>query len=651
MSYIGTIQVEITDVNEAPFNVRMIHAISDKIPENVTVGTHLGELFADNPEGFKQQLTFEVLNWQDTFMITEGHGPGKVSYLTVKKELDYAYAATYNLTIKVTDNGSPPLSAQGMVVVNIKRTDPCASGSLDCGSEICQRVNKTQGNCGCLDGYTPKDGACVQIDDCKANCLYCADSKKACGTKTKCLPCDNNATCIDQLKSYKCVCLPGFSDERCETNIDDCARKPCQHGTCFDLVNNYRCECDEGYAGRNCDININECGNKECIKGDCTDLIGGFSCACSDGAWGLLCNRRESECPQNKCDNDVCVAPAYKDSSSFDKGGLEVLCARTGQVVTLSFAPSSVPDKKPQQDKWKYLLRKFITTMVAIPYYAVDLSEDKSNGGFYAPTDVVFYPFKTSKKKRDVSANAGETVLPLVLKVQAKLVPQDSFLRAVNKTCANIRPSSVYWVFCSASYARIKELGITAETGKSKKDESSGGFKILKGNNIYILIGGGAGLLLIIAFALMVRARKRTPKRRGTISDYITNIVTEGSGTYYDAMERHLAERCDSNIGSVNPMYGEGEDEVGHVSKMFENPLYGTSGLHDSDDDENVDINQAGVANPMYQAVSVHGRWAAEVLPSAESVDHDSDSSPRGTPPGGWAIEVIPKAKINDSDC
>lgn len=655
MSYTGRIQVEITDVNEAPSNVRMMHAIGEKIPENVTIGTHIGELHADNPEGFRQQLTFEVLNWQDTFTVTEGHGPGKVSYLTVKKELDFAFIASYNLTVKVTDNGIPPLSARGVVFIEIQRTDPCVSGSLNCGAEICQRINKTHGNCGCLDGYTPKDGACVQVDDCKANCLYCENSKKACQTELQCLPCDNNATCIDQLKSYKCVCLPGFSDERCMTNIDDCAAKPCQHGSCFDLVNSYRCECDEGYEGRNCDKNIDECARKECVKGDCTDLIGGFSCSCSNGVWGLLCNRRESDCPPKKCGSNVCVPPAYKDSGSLDKGGQEILCANAEQVITLTFSPSTVPDKQEQQAKWKYLLRQFITRMISIPFYAVDLSEDKSNGGFYAPTDVVIYPFKKAKTKRDTTSNAENVILTLVVKVQSKLVPQDSFLRAANKTCSRIKQTSAYWVFCGSAYARIKDLGITAGTGKStKKDTSSGGFKILKGNNIYILIGGGAGLLFIIVIALVARARARNVKQKRALSGYLTNIMTEtedNGGTYYDAMERHRAEGSGGLIGSVNPMYGEIDNEVVQGNKMFDNPLYGTSGLHFSDDDENTGLNQDGISNPVYKAVCTHGDLPSEVLPPAESVNYYEDSGSRGsTTDPDWSIEVVPKGK-NDSDC
>ena len=591
MSFTGAIQIEITDVNEAPSNVRMMHSISELIPENVTVGTQIGKLHADNPEGIRQQLTFEVLNWQDAFSVTESNGPSKVSYLTVKMELDYFVRARYALSIRVTDNGTPPLSAQGIVMIDLRRTDPCASGLLNCGDEFCQRISKTHGTCGCIDGYVPKEGKCVEVNDCRSNCLYCDDSIKACKTKLQCLPCDNNATCIDQLKSYKCTCLPGFTDERCKTNIDDCASKPCHYGTCFDLINSYRCECDSGYQGRNCTENINECARKECVKGDCTDLIDGFSCACTKGTWGLLCSRRESDCLPNKCGSDLCVPPAYKDSPSIESGGLEVLCAKASQVIILSFSSFSVPVKIEHQAKWKYLLRRFIITMVTIPYLAVDLSEYKSNAGFYIPTDVVFYPFKSSRSKRDTKSNSENVVQSLVVKVQDKLVSEASFLRAINKTCHNIRQSSPYWVFCLSASARIKELGITEDgpDNKMPDDES----KIL-----YIGIGGGGGgfLVILILAVIVIRARKKSEQSDGPPVD-----ERERDGLNPYVIERHCRAQAQ----------GSNEDQANEGVLMLENHAC-------SIDDEYVEYSKNVIFNLRYGVSRRDAARALNVHPSGK---------------------------------
>ncbi len=42
---------------------------------------------------------------------------------------------------------------------------------------------------------------------------------------------------MDLGASALCRCRPGFTGPRCETNIDDCARYPCQNaGTCQDGI-------------------------------------------------------------------------------------------------------------------------------------------------------------------------------------------------------------------------------------------------------------------------------------------------------------------------------------------------------------------------------------------------------------------------------
>lgn len=37
---------------------------------------------------------------------------------------------------------------------------------------------------------------------------------------------------------------------RCETNIDDCTGHECQNNaTCIDQLNSYKCQCQPGYMG------------------------------------------------------------------------------------------------------------------------------------------------------------------------------------------------------------------------------------------------------------------------------------------------------------------------------------------------------------------------------------------------------------------
>ena len=55
--------------------------------------------------------------------------------------------------------------------------------------------------------------------------------------------CKNGATCF----AKTCCCAPGYTDELCNTEINECDSDPCQNdGTCIDLVNLYVCSCPDG---------------------------------------------------------------------------------------------------------------------------------------------------------------------------------------------------------------------------------------------------------------------------------------------------------------------------------------------------------------------------------------------------------------------
>lgn len=56
-------------------------------------------------------------------------------------------------------------------------------------------------------------------------------------------PCKNNATCLDEINDYQCICSPGYSGKDCGTDIDECLSNPCSEGsTCIDSVANYKCK-------------------------------------------------------------------------------------------------------------------------------------------------------------------------------------------------------------------------------------------------------------------------------------------------------------------------------------------------------------------------------------------------------------------------
>ncbi|KAJ8019132.1 Fibropellin-1 [Holothuria leucospilota] len=109
-------------------------------------------------------------------------------------------------------------------------------------------------------------------------------------------PCLNNAVqCLDGPNFFFCVCAPGYTGTRCETEIDECASTPCQNGaTCNDFVNMYNCTCLQGFEGVNCESEIDPCLSEPCLNNaTCSELRGDssipFQCLCVDGFAGEFC--------------------------------------------------------------------------------------------------------------------------------------------------------------------------------------------------------------------------------------------------------------------------------------------------------------------------------------------------------------------------
>ena len=154
--------------------------------------------------------------------------------------------------------------------------------------------------CLCLAGFT--DSEC-------ATDIYECDSS----------PCVNGA-CIDNLNSYTCDCYAGFVDTRCSTEVDECSSNPCADRICIDEVNQYRCICHEGYTGLDC-VEINECNSNPCVHGSCTDALSSYSCSCDDGFRGV------------NCEAEISLAGVY--NISFDYISSVILQASTILILLL----------------------------------------------------------------------------------------------------------------------------------------------------------------------------------------------------------------------------------------------------------------------------------------------------------------------------
>uniref|UniRef100_A0A8C3J378 Crumbs cell polarity complex component 1 n=1 Tax=Chrysemys picta bellii TaxID=8478 RepID=A0A8C3J378_CHRPI len=112
----------------------------------------------------------------------------------------------------------------------------------------------------CANGATCIDGVNTYSCLCAGNFTgkFCRRTRlpfSVCGNEKRNLTCYNYGNCTELKGELRCMCLPGFSGERCETDIDECNSDPCMNGgLCQNLLNKYQCICDVNYAGDRCEV-------------------------------------------------------------------------------------------------------------------------------------------------------------------------------------------------------------------------------------------------------------------------------------------------------------------------------------------------------------------------------------------------------------
>ncbi|KAM3604469.1 uncharacterized protein V6R79_011456 [Siganus canaliculatus] len=69
--------------------------------------------------------------------------------------------------------------------------------------------------------------------------------------------CFNGGNCSEA--EHTCSCLPGFTGQWCEKDVDECASEPCMNGGfCLNYINSFECVCDMNYSGVHCQMDVSD---------------------------------------------------------------------------------------------------------------------------------------------------------------------------------------------------------------------------------------------------------------------------------------------------------------------------------------------------------------------------------------------------------